>query len=685
MISPSPEKLPITADNISNLTPFYMKPNPENVIQMMKKWISLMTLILTLSVTLSAQEQEVLLTIADEKITLDEFERIYKKNNNATSLNRQTPEEYLELFINFRLKVKEAEALGMDTTAKFRNELEGYRAQLAKPYLSDNETREEMMQEAYERAKEDINASHILIRLPANPTPADTLAAYEKITQIRQRIVNGEDFETVARATSDDASVNRNGGNLNYFTVFSMIYPFETAAYNTPVNSVSMPFRTSYGYHILKVHDRRPARGQVKVAHIFIRTPEGMGTEEKEAAYEKIRMVYDSLRLGTDFAGMAAKYSEDPASARNGGEMPWFGTGRMIPEFENACFSIENKGDITQPVKSPAGWHIIKLLDRKGIGTFEEMKPELQEQVDRGDRGKHKTEKYVAKLKKEYGYHAYEGALEKVLAAADTSLLSASWNAGRLKNDRTPLVKIGDRTATVGEFASYLESKQTSRRGANPRAYARELYDQFSRDAVVDYEESRLPEKYPEFRYIYEEYHDGILLFDIMDEKVWSKAVTDTAGLEAFHRQHRNDYMWDERTEAIVVSCSEEVDMDRVRKKYKKILRGRFDQEKLNDKYCEQDSVTCITLTHLLVEEGEHEMVDALNGRTGPGPVYEEDGNRKFIIIGGVRPPQPKALNEARGQITSDYQNYLEQQWIRELKQKYPVEVNRELLSGIKP
>ncbi|MFO7933297.1 MAG: peptidylprolyl isomerase [Bacteroidales bacterium] len=651
----------------------------------MKKWICLWTLILTVTTGLYSQGEPVLMTIGDEQVTVDEFERIYKKNNNESSLNRQTPEEYLELFINFKLKVKEAEALGMDTTAKFRNELEGYREQLAKPYLSDNETREEMMREAYERAKLDIKASHILIKLPPHPTPEDTLAAYEKIMEIRDRIMNGEDFETVARATSDDASVSRNGGNLNYFTVFSMIYSFETVAYNTPVNSVSMPFRSDYGYHIMKVHDRRPARGQVKVAHIFVRTPQEMSGTEKEKAYEKIQTVYDSLRLGEDFSEMARKYSEDPASARNGGEMPWFGTGRMIPEFEDACFSLEEKGSFTKPFKSFYGWHIVKLLDKKGIGTYEQMKPELQEKVDRGDRGQYKTEKYVAGLKKEYGYSEYPEALGKVLNAADTSLFSATWKAGSLEQDQTPLMKIGDHTGTVGQFAVYLESNQNGRGGGDPGAYARELFEQFVREEIIDYEESRLPEKHPEFRYIYEEYHDGILLFDIMDQKVWSRAVSDTAGLIEFHQDHKTDYMWDERTDAVVVSCSEGVDVEKVRKRYKKILRGRWDQEKLNDKFCDQDTVDCITLTHLLVEEGENEKVDALNRKVGPGPVYEEDGREHFILIREVRPPEPKALNEARGQITSDYQDYLEKQWIAELKEKYPVQVNRSLLSGITP
>jgi len=644
-----------------------------------------MILVSIMAIGLFGQEQPVLLTIADEKVTLEEFERIYKKNNNEASLNRQTPDEYLELFINFKLKVKEAEALGMDTTAKFINELEGYRAQLAKPYLADEETKEEMMQEAYERAKLDISASHILLKLPANPSPKDTLAAFAKITEIRQRIVNGEDFKTVARATSDDGSVQRNGGNLGYFTVFSMIYSFENMAYNTPVNTLSLPFRTNYGYHILQIHDKRPARGQVKVAHIFIRTPEGMGEPEKKAAYEKSQMIYDSLQLGTDFGYMAKSYSEDPSSSRNGGEIPWFGTGRMIPEFEDVCFTIENKGDFSKPFKSFYGWHIIKLIDKKEIGSFDEMKPELQEKANRGDRGKYRNVRYISKLKKEYGFSEYPEALEGIYAAVDSSLLLGMWDGGDLKEDDTPLMKIGNHAITAGEFTVYIEATQSMGKFRDPRAYVDAMYLQYSQDAVMEYEESLLPDKYPEFRYIYKEYHDGILLFDIMDQNVWSKAVSDTLGLVAFHEGHRMDYMWQERADAFLVTCGEAVDVEGVRTAYKKILKGKLDEIALNEKFCPTDTVPCIKLEKVLVQEGENEMVDAMKGQPGLGTVVKNDDSSSFVILKKVRSPEPKKLDEARGQITSDYQNYLEKEWLIALKQKYPVEVDKSLLSRIKP
>jgi peptidyl-prolyl cis-trans isomerase SurA len=649
----------------------------------MKKSLLFIFLAVIVTPILSGQSSQVLLTIGDEKVTLGEFERIFKKNNSVTSLNRQSPEEYLELYINFKLKVKEAEALGMDTTAEFVDELEGYRKQLAKPYLQDEEGKEKMMKEAYEWSKYDVRVSHILIRLPENPAPEDTLAAYEKIMDIRSRIMAGEPFDVVARATSEDASVQQNGGDLNYFTVFTMVYPFEKVAFNTEVGKLSMPFRTNYGYHILKVTDRRPARGTVKVAHIFVSTPEGTSEEGKREAYEKIQMVYDSLQLGADFAEMAMRYSDDRSSARSGGEIPWFGTGRMISVFEDAAFSIEKKGEYTRPFKSSYGWHIVKLVDKKEIGSYEEMKPELQQKVNRSDRNSYSTDMFVSKLKQEYDYSENLESLAPVYEAADSTLMLGTWKAGTLKNLNSQLIRIGDRVVTTGEFATYLEEKQYHGKSGDPHSWVDQLYKDFSDEAVLGYEEERLPEKYPEFRYIYEEYHDGILLFDIMDQKVWSHAIEDTTGLEAFYRSHRKDYMWKERTEAFIVQCSGGIDAEAVRGDSRRIAKGRLDQEKLNEKYCTIDTVPCITLTRYLVEKGENEMIDERHGVTGPGPVVKDNGTSSFVIIKGVHSPEPKKLDEARGQITSDYQEYLESEWLKSLREKYPVQVNRELLNRI--
>ena len=650
----------------------------------MKKSLLLIVLAAILATGLPGQESPVLMTIGDEQVSLEEFERIYRKNNNEASLNRQNPEDYLELFVNFKVKVKEAEALGMDTTTKFINELEGYRKQLAKPYLVDEEAKEAMMEEAYEWSKYDIHANHILIRLPENPSPEDTLAAYDKIMEIRSRIQSGEAFDVVARATSEDASVHQNGGDLNYFTVFSMVYPFEKVAFNTEVGLLSMPFQTSYGYHILKVVDKRPARGSIKVGHIFIRTPSGISEDQKKEAYGKVQMVYDSLQMGADFGVLAMHHSDDRSSALSGGEIPWFGTGRMIPDFEDACFDLEKKGDYSKPFKSFYGWHIVKLIDKKEIGSYEEMKPELQQKIDRSDRSTARSANFISKLKTEYHFSENREALQAIYQAADSTLRLGTWKAGSLKNLNSILMKIGEQEVLTGRFASYVEEKQYHGKARDPRVWVNQLYNSFSDELVIAYEEARLIEKYPEFKYIYQEYHDGILLFDIMDQKVWSMAITDTAGLETFYKEHRKSYMWEERTEAFIVTCSKETDLAGVRSAYKKIAKGKLNQEELDAKYCSSESVDCITLTHLLVEKGENEMIDSQNGVSGPGPVIDNEETSTFVIVKGQRSPEPKKLDEARGQITSDYQEYLEAEWLKSLKEKYPVSINQDLLKQIK-
>ncbi len=650
----------------------------------MIRYVLPMILLALMTTGLLAQESPVLLTIGDEKVYLDEFERIYRKNNNESSLNKQSPEEYLELFINFKIKVKEAEALGMDTTSKFINELEGYRKQLAKPYLVDEEAKEEMMREAYEWSKFDVRASHILIRLPENPSPEDTLAAYKKIMEIRGRIVDGEAFDVVARATSEDASVQRNGGDLNYFTVFSMVYPFEKVAFNSEVGQLSMPFRSNYGYHIIKVVDRRPARGSVKVAHIFIGVPAESNEELKKQGYEKAQMVYDSLQLGVSFSELAKHHSDDRSSAQSGGAIPWFGTGRMIPEFENACFSIEKKGDYSKPFKSSYGWHIVRLIDKKEIGSYEEMKPELQQKINRSDRNTARSDRFITKIKNEYGFTENPEYLQPVYAAVDSTLQLGTWKAGELMKLESQLMKIGDRVVPTSEFATYIEEKQYHGKARDQQVWVDQLYKSFTDELILSYEESRLSEKFPEFKYVYTEYHDGILLFDIMDQRVWSAAVSDTSGLEAFHKQHRKAYMWEERSDAFIVKCSKKIDPEAVSKVYKKIVKGKLNEEALNEKFCSTDSVPCIHLSHFLVEKGENALIDERFGVSGPGPVSEDEEFYTFVIVKGLRSPEPKKLDEARGQITSDYQEYLEDEWLSTLKEKYPVTVNLNLLSRIK-
>ncbi len=623
------------------------------------------------------------MTIGGNEITLDEFERIYNKNNNSITTNQQTPEEYLDLFINFKLKVLEAEQLGMDTTKKFLNEFNGYKDQLAQPYLTDEKTKDALMKEAYERMKKDVHVSHILLGLGNQPTPEDTLERYERAMEIRQRILDGEDFETVAKATSEDPGARINGGDLGYFTVFMMVYPFETAAYELETGEISMPVRTQHGYHIIKKHGERPAIGQVKVAHIFIRTPQEMSIEEQTQAKNKIMAISDSIKSGVPFEKMAQKYSDDKNSAVNDGELPWFGTGRMIREFEKEAFSLELPGEVTDPFLSYYGWHIIKLLDKKEIGSYEEMESTLQSRALKGDRDRVKREMYLNKLKDKYNFSLNEGTFERLYSIVDSTIFEGDWNPGNINGDEETLFSITGEVTTLGDFVDHLSGIKRRRSRMPVENYLDITFNKYVEDYLIAKEKESLPERFPEYRYILQEYHDGILLFDLMDKKVWTKAVEDTTGLEAFFKKHRDDYMWDKRMKGVIVTVDSTADLEKLLKRSSRIASGRWDQEKLNKKFCDNDTAMCVTVEEFLVEEGRNAHVDALNGQPGTGNVYKENRRLNFVILKKVAPPARKELHEIRGQVTSDYQDYLEKEWIEELRNKYEIEVNRALLSEI--
>jgi peptidyl-prolyl cis-trans isomerase SurA len=649
---------------------------------MIKPRIFLSLLFLTAFLS-SIFSQDILMTIGDKEITLDEFERIYNKNNSSITTNKQTPEEYLDLFINFKLKVIEAEKSGMDTTQKFLQEFNTYKDQLAQPYMTDEASKKQLMEEAYERMKWDIHISHILLGMDNQATPEDTLEAYEKAIEIRDRIIEGEDFSEVARATSDDPSVRMNGGDLGYFTVFMMVYPFETAAYNLENGEISMPVRTEYGYHILKRHDRRPAVGEVLLSHIFLATPEGSTDQKKEAAKSLALSLGDSIKMGVDFGELAMRHSDDRNSAVKGGELPWRGTGRYFREFEDKAFALKEPGDVTEPFKSFYGWHIVKLLDKKEIGSFDEMKSTLESRVGRGDRDRVKRKRYLDKLKNDYEFSLNEAGYKTLYTMVDSSVFKGEWKiTGNDLGLDDPLFTITGEKITIGDFASHIEKIQRKRNPIPVENYVDMTFNEYLEDFLLDVEKASLPEKYPEYKHILQEYHDGILLFDLMDQKVWTRAVEDTTGLEAFFAEHRSDYMWGERMKALVVSCDSMVNVNKVHRKAKKIASGRWDEAKLNKKFCD-DTATCISIEEVITEPGKNEHIDALNGITGTGNVYAEDGRFRFVILTEILAPTEKELNETRGQVTSDYQDHLEQLWIEELRNKYPVVVNKERLSEI--
>lgn len=636
-----------------------------------------------LAATETVKTDAVLMTIGSSKVTVSEFENVYRKNNTKEgTMDTKSLNDYVELFVNFKLKVKEAEELGLDTAKSFKEELAGYRKQLAQPYLTDKDVNEKLLKETYDRMQEDIHASHILVKVSDNALPKDTLEAYNKILKIRARILKGEDFNKVAseKGISDDPSAKDNGGDLGFFTALQMVYPFESAAYSTKVGDVSMPIRTRYGYHIIKVTERRKAQGEVMVAHIMVKTTPNMSKEDSLNTYTKITEIYSKLKAGSKFEDLAQEFSDDKSSAKKGGELPWFGTGKMPIEFEKVAFSMANKGDFSQPMRSKYGWHVIKLIDKRGLATFEDMKNELKAKVTKDSRSQAGRASLIAKVKAEYKFKENPKLVDDFIKVMDSSLFEGRWDIAKAKALNKPMFNLNEKVYSQVEFANYISSHQSKRPKTDVKIVLNQFYKQFVEETAVAYEEARLDQKYPEFKALMQEYRDGILLFELTDQKVWSKAVKDSTGSKAYYEKNKTNFMWDERAEASVYTCANEKVAAQVRGLMKKKKSEKDILAAAN-----KDSQLNLQVETRVFNKGENEFVDK-NWNPGTSADIKSEKDKKTIIIVTAKllMPEPKSYLDSKGMVTADYQNYLEKEWIASLKAKYSVTVDKAVLSTIK-
>ena len=628
-------------------------------------------------------KNKVLMTVGNSKITVSDFLNVYHKNNAVeNSKDSKSLNDYVDLFVNFKLKVKEAEELGLDTAKSFKDELSGYRKQLAQPYLTDKAVNEKLLQETYTRLQTDIRASHILVKCNENALPKDTLEAYNKIMKIRARILKGENFNKVAseKGVSDDPSAKDNGGDLGYFTALQMVYPFETAAYNTKVGSISMPVRTRFGYHIVKVTDSRKARGEVLTAHIMVKTPANMSKDDSLTAKTKITEIYNKLKAGEKFEDMAMQFSDDKASAKKGGELPWFGTNKMPVEFEEAAFSLQNKGDYTLPVKTQYGWHIIKLIDKKGLASFDDMKNELKAKVTKDSRSQVGKASLIAKLKLDYACKENLKAREDFYKVIDTTLFDGRWDVAKASSLSKTMFNFNDQIYTQKDFANFINSHQSKRSKADIKMVVDNLYKQFIDESVINYEEARLDIKYPEFKALMQEYRDGILLFELTDKKVWSKAIKDTTGSKEFYENNKNNYLWDERADASIYSCADE----KIAKQVKDMLKNNKTEKEIVAEVNKNSQLNLQVETRAF-NKGENEMIDK-NWTPGISEIMVSPKDRKMVVISVSKllKPEPKSYVDSKGVVTADYQNYLEKQWLDGLKQKYKVTIDKDVLATVK-
>ena len=574
----------------------------------------------------SAQEDKVLMTINGEPITASEFLYIYEKNNQETSLEKKSMQEYLDLFINFKLKVTEAIAQGVDTTQEFKDELKGYRAQATPKYLQDNEAIDSLVLLSYNRMANIRKASHIAVQFPMDADSATLAAATEKINELRQRVTVGlpkevkkgrkkitvqevEDFAEVAMTYSEDPTAKQGKGELGWIQPFRYVYPLEDAVYTTPVGEISQVFRSPFGLHIAKVEGER-AFEEVHAAHIMKMTPAG-DLQRLAAAKFMMDSIYKlAIQDTVDFAELAQANSEDRGSAIRGGDLGWFGRGAMVQPFEDITFGLK-EGEISEPFQTRFGIHISKLYGKRSIQPLDSMRSHLLRQVQRDQRMQIANESFITKTRAEYNL------------PADMS-------------------------------------------DADVKAYA----------------DAHLEEKYPELRNLVREYHDGILLFDVSLREVWDKANKDHEGLTTFFKDNKKQYTWDEpRYKGWIIYAKTDV----AAKAAKQIVKGASDKAKVDSILNERvnlDSVTYVKVEYGLWTAGKNAAVDVYGFKSKTATYTASEEYPVVVAVGKVL-KRPEEYSDDRGKIVTDYQDYLEKLWVATLREKYPVVINEEVWNEI--
>jgi peptidyl-prolyl cis-trans isomerase SurA len=609
-----------------------------------------------------------LFTIAKKPVTADEFIYLYKKNhqNKPEEFTKEKISEYMELFINFKLKVEEAKRRGLDTTAAFKKEYNTYREELRKPYLPDTKLVDSLVKLTYERLKEEVKASHILINVPPSASPVDTTVAYQRIMAIRTRLENGEDFTTIAKNESEDPTAKTNSGSLGYFTAMQMVFPFEQAAYATPVGKVSMPVRTQFGYHLIKVFDRQPARGEVEVSHIMIRPGADLNSQQ---AKNTIFDIYDQLEKGVKWEDLVAEYSQDPASKENGGRLRPFGVGAMgsAPEFEQIAFSLKEPGSYSDPFQTGFGWHIIRLEKKIPLPSFQEVATSLKTRVSRDERVKITREGLQQKMKKEFGFKENAEAKMKVLSLADSTLTHGKWSK-QVSEDlgNATLFSMSGKDYPVRDFISYVKQNQRQI-NQSPNQFMQQLYQNFTDVIHGHLLEDRIKQQNPDYNWLLKEYYEGILLFDIMEKEVWSRASEDSLGQVDFFNNNSASYKAKERIQGRIYSSNNKAVIDQLKSILDKNDTVQAQQFARANKIREESGA---------FQKGDRPVLSKISFSPGV-QLAENNGTNYLVCVNRVLSPGQMSFQEARSSLLSDYQTFLEKKWLEQLKKKYPVKINK--------
>ena len=634
--------------------------------------------------TVLAQNKDVLFTIDNHNYYTDEFVRVYNKNLDLVKDDSQKNlDNYLELFIGYKLKVEKANKIVLQNSVNYQNELKSYRNQLSKNYISDSKVTNELVQEAYERMKQEIRASHILVLVDESAAPEDTLKAYQKILDIKKRIDLGEDFVKVAQQFSEDPSVKENNGDLGYFSSFRMVYPFENAAFSTEMGQTSKPFRTRFGYHIVKVVDKRANRGEVTVAHIMILKPSDPVIKTEDKSKQTIEDIYKKIQQGESFESLAQQFSEDKSSASKGGVLQRFGSGQLSSEeFENVAFSLQNKNDISQPFQSQFGWHIVKLIDKHSMQSLSEMKSELEEKIRKDERSLLITNSLSKKLRVKYTYSKVQKTLSAVKKVVNDNFYNQTWEVPTNAKDNPSEILVINKSKKVSslQFLNFIYSQQKVKLKIKPvTKLVDELFEKFIDEQLNAYYNENLENEFPEFKYVMEEYRDGLLLFDLMDKEIWTKAKTDTLGINVFFKNNTKNYLWKKRYKVDILSSTDKIIIDKAQNFLKKGKTIDYIKDKLN-----QEGKVNVMVKSGLFEEDYDILPNCKNLTKGNFSIVQKEAYYFIVNVLEIKEAGEKEFNDCKGKVISDYQQYLENNWVNELKKEFEVKINQEVFNKVK-
>ena len=654
----------------------------------------------------------------NQEVQLDEFERQFLKNLNLKekAVTAADIDEYLKLYIRFKLKIQDAKDAGKDTLENYKRELAMYRDQLSRNYLYDREVTDNLIKEAYERSLYEVRVQHILIRVDRNASNAAVERAKKRLLEIRNQLLrdpSAENFATLASSDSQDDGTKENGGDLGYLTALQVVYEFENAAYNTQVGEISDIFRTDFGFHILRVQDKRKNRGDIRVRHIMLRTGKNSNTTDEEAE-KKITEIHSKIASGKEsFEDMARNYSEDFSSKYNGGLVNWVNPTQFVGDLERQdwienAYRLKEDGQMTEPFRTSYGWHILMREGIRAVGSFEDAKNSIKTKVQQNPRSQISLESFVSRLKVEENYTENKEIIERFFEylKTDSGFLKGNFDMDNMPetvsvNQNGKAVSYRYLDAELFRFAGepYSVEEFAMRLGSNKSPIKKDIsdwilneYNDWVRDVAIAYQNEHLEEKSSEFKFIFQEYREGILMFNRMQEMVWDKANNDSIGLATYFQANINDYQWDDRFNAEFYFC---VDNKMMKKVFKQVKKG-IAADSLRREHTRKNQLDFnykigkyqLTDTFLFPNNEVLKMVFSNEKfKSKEDKVYKmgQVGNDFVVLkVKSFLPAGPKSLDETRGPVASKYQTVLEKEWIADLEKRYPVTINYEVVEEFK-